>query len=235
MRRYVPVVALLAGLVLLSGCATSMKMGAPMSNPPAAVSADLVKSKSADMAGKPARITGVVSAVCDGEPWFEIAANADEKNMDRVVLVAYECDKCKCSVPAAAKGKKAVVEGPVQMFDMPADAAKHYAEAKGWPKEQTAKLSGGIKIAKVKASYVEIEGVACPMGAGTCDGQTCGAGTKCCADPKKCDNPKCRETGKCQASCAAGGAKAATCCGSEACKTAGKCVGDKDAKAAGKK
>ncbi len=216
MRRVSVLVAVAAGLGMLTGCATTMKCGAPMSDAPKAMSANVVQAKSAELVGKPVRVKGVIAGVCQGEPWFELAAKADETDMSRVVLVACACLGDKCVLPAKAKGKHAVIEGTLSMYDMPADAARHYLEQKGASQEQMAKYSGGMKVAKVAATYVEIKG----LSAKDCACSGCKSG----CDPKKCCNPKCRETGKCQKGCCTDGKGDGQCCGSEACKTAGKCV-----------
>ncbi len=220
MRRISVLVAVVVSLAVLTGCAGTMKCGTPMSDAPAAMSAEKVHAKSADLAGKPVRVKGVISGVCTGEPWFEVAGKADETDMDRLVLVACACANGKCMLPATAKGKHAVVEGTLSMYDMPADAAKHYLEQKGASKDQMAKYAGGMKVAKVAATYMEIKG----LSAKDC---AC-SGCKCGGDPKKCSNPKCRETGKCQMACCADGKGDGKCCGSEACKKAGKCVMTQD-------
>lgn len=221
MRRSIVLVGLLVGLAALSGCAT-FKMGEPMSSPPAMVSVDNLMDAPKANVGKPARVSGYVTAVCTGKAIFELGDEPGDKGEEDALLVVFGCCPPGCAIPAEAKGKKAIVEGKLVEFEMSVDDQKHIAKELGDSKETIDKITVPKKALKLDATYAQIEGVAGTCcGADKCkDGAKCGKDAKCSKDAKCTPDAKCTKDAK--AAC-----PATKCSGGEACKKAGKCVEDK--------
>lgn len=200
MKRTLALIGILGVVALLTGCAT-MKCGTPMTDAPAAMSVDQLMAKKAEMTNKPVCVKGVITAVCTGEPYFEMGKNASAKG-DDAILVAMVCPECKCSTPACWKGKTATVQGKLVMTELTVEQQKHEAEKKGESKDDIAKIKAPKKVAKIEACFAEVP-KCCPlMGC-----KACAECSKCCKDGKcskdakgcsaTCTDPKAKESGKC--------------------------------------
>lgn len=165
------ILGLVVGVVLLtSGCASKkgccnkaqtaasgQHFGLPMKiEPGKTVTLANVLREKEQYDGKLVRVSGRVESVCAAKGcWMNIT---DDGVTDKV-FIKFTCPIEGRLIPMEAVGKKAVVEGTVQLATISEAEARHYKEDAGLPKEEIEKIVGPQKIIRMQSAGATIEGL----------------------------------------------------------------------------
>lgn len=176
MKRSFAMVGLLSlGLVIWSGCATTKSQGEHQTAGPKPCS-QLAEGKSTDF-GEPMKLTdkdtlclgrvlsdpsqydgqyirvgGKVDSVCAKKGcWMRLAACKGE-----TVFVKFTCPIKGRLIPMEAAGKRAVVEGTLEVKEISEEEARHYAEDDGASPEEIAKIVGPQKTVRISSPAARI-------------------------------------------------------------------------------
>ena len=106
--------------------------------------------------GKLIRVSGRVESVCAAKGcWMNIT---DDGVKDKV-FIKFTCPIDGRLIPMEAVGKKAIVEGTVQLATISEAEARHYKEDAGAPKEEIEKIVGPQKVIRMQSAGAAIEGL----------------------------------------------------------------------------
>ncbi len=104
--------------------------------------------------GKNIRVAGLVDSVCAKKGcWMRLT---DDKASE-TLFVKFTCPVAGRLVPMDAVGKRAVVEGTLEVATMSEAEARHYKEDAGATPEEVQKVVGPQKVLRMKAPAAMIE------------------------------------------------------------------------------
>ncbi len=113
-----------------------------------------VLADKAKFAGKFMRVCGKVDSVCAKRGcWIRLTGPSASETL----FVKFTCPIDGHLVPMEAKGRRAIVEGTLELKEISQDEARHYAEDAGKSKEDIAKIVGPQKIIKLNAPAAIID------------------------------------------------------------------------------
>lgn len=142
--------------ILLAACATQKvesvaydQFGTGIQPDAAAVEASVAVANPADYSGKPVRLSGQITGVCQTKGcWMTIGTGTTP------VFVKFK--DYAFFVPKDATGRTAVIEGTLTMKQETVEETKHYLEDAG-KKDEAAKVTEGRRLFHFMASGVAIE------------------------------------------------------------------------------
>ena len=160
MRRTSALASVLCcGMMTLAGCTggkwthfgAKMKLVPTRTIPVSRVLADTDK-----YAGKSVRVHGVVDSVCANRGcWMRLAGAGS----DETLFVKFSCPVEGGLIPMEAAGRKAVVEGTLEVTEISQEEARHYQEDAGASPAAIAKIVGPQKEMLLRAPAAKIEGI----------------------------------------------------------------------------
>lgn len=104
--------------------------------------------------GKPVRVSGTVSQVCERKGcWLKMTDGGEE------LFVKFTCPVEGRLIPAEAIGKTAIVEGQLAIKEVSEGDARHLAEEGGKTPEQVARIVGPQKQITLKSPGALVFGV----------------------------------------------------------------------------
>ena len=158
MRSFMVVPAAL-GLLLAMGCGApkGVSFGEKMTVlPKRTVQVASVIAEPTKYEGHRIRVEGTVDSVCAHKGcWIRMAG----KPGGETLFIKFTCPVDGRLIPMAAVGKKAVVEGELEIKMIPEDEARHYAEDSGKSKEEIAKIVGPQKTLKLNSPAAVVMGL----------------------------------------------------------------------------
>jgi hypothetical protein len=114
--------------------------GEPVKVDGATVSVKTILADVSAYEGKPIRVEGAVSKVCERKGcWMEMSDG------DKALFVKFTCPVDGRLIPMDAVGKRAVVQGELKIKEISEADARHLAEEGGKTPEQVAKIVGPQK------------------------------------------------------------------------------------------
>lgn len=134
---------LLVSIALVSGCGNKYhQFGDPLTmSPSETVAVEKLLAAPQDYDGKTVRLTGMVSNVCARKGCWLTMTDGNE-----TLRVSFTCPSEGRIIPMEAKGRQAVVEGPVALVEISEEMARHYEEESGASPEEIAAIQGPQKV-----------------------------------------------------------------------------------------
>ncbi len=150
-RSLLTVSFLVAGAGLASaGAPGKQAFGKPFTSASAATPIADVIAKAGEFDGKPVKVAGTVTQVCQAKGcWFEVAAGPKQKGV-RIRSADYSI-----FVPKDSAGRAAVVEGTFKVTTLSEAQAKHLAEDAAKAGGQPAEVKGPVQEFQLAATAVE--------------------------------------------------------------------------------
>lgn len=171
MYRSVATLSALVGMCFLAGCAANQAtFGEPVKEPPTVLKTEDVMKNAVKYEGKMVRVEGYVMAVCPGSGcWMELC-QCEKPCKHEPLHVWFTFDKSAARVPVEAVGHKAIAEGKLVMAELSVDEQRHFAEEKGYSRDEINKITKPKKVPQIQCNFTQIEGVKVGQPQ-TCDGK----------------------------------------------------------------
>jgi len=157
-RRVTTLMAFSQALGLLTGCMSQhADYGEPLKlNPLSTVSTAKVLSAPDDYNGKFVRVSGKVDSVCAARGcWMRLAGPTPADTL----FVKFTCPVEGRLIPMEAVGHDAVVEGTLNVKEIPESEARHYKEDAGASADEIAKIVGPQKQVSIQSPAARIIGL----------------------------------------------------------------------------
>lgn len=118
------------------------------------ICASKILANKAKYANKTIQVCGKVDSVCAHKGcWIRLAGPTNSET----IFVKFTCPVNGRLIPMEAEGHLAIVEGTLELKQIPEDEARHYAEDEGAPAEEISKIRGPQRIIKINSPAAIID------------------------------------------------------------------------------